>query len=171
MQTIKSFKLLLILLSISVLLFSCNSASYVRFSLKEKYYLSENERELTRDTMLLNSYDKFNNDLENQVPLEKIIAGKNYLVYLGTAINNQPETMYEVYKKDTSHTIFDNRTTIYKNFTTYEFFTKKTGDYNYKIIFKNKSPYTSVINIVSTDSIIIKNFYNNKYIAKKLIKK
>ena len=125
MKNQKLFTILFTLLGITILLFSCNSTSYVRFSLKEKYYLSGNEREIVRDTMTLNAYDKFNNDLENQVPLEKIIAGKNYLVYLGTAINNQPETMYEVYKKDSTHTIFANRETLYSDFTTYEFFTKK----------------------------------------------
>lgn len=132
----------------------------MRFAINEKYYLHETEKQIKRDTSILKIYDKYNNNLEHQVPLEKVIKTNNYYVFFGVAVTDDAQSMYKFYIEDTSHFIYEHKITEYKKKKIYHFFVKNNDDFNYKIIYNTKK-LTVVINITSPDSSLINNFYNN----------
>ncbi len=154
------------ILFILIVLSSCQSNKYLRFAIKEKYFLSENEKVLERTKTVITQYDKYNNNLEHQVPLEKCISASNYTIYFGIAINDTPQSMNKVYKQDKSHTIIKHQVDSTKKIIAYNFFVKKDADYNYKLIYKTaKRPVnTVVINLVSKDSSLVGNYFENKKI-------
>ncbi len=150
---------------------SCQSKKYISFAGREKYHLSENEELTERSKAVVAEYDKYNNNLEHQVPLEKYVQANNYKLYFGLALYDTPEMMNEIYLDDKTHTIINHKIDSLKKTTSYNFFAKKEDEFNYKIIYKaSKRPnLTVVINFTSKDSSLIGNFYeNNEEIIKKL---
>jgi len=150
---------------------ACNNSKKVNFAVVENYYLAEHEKEALRTQQTLNAYKKYNTNLEHQTPLEKNVLSKNYTIYFGIALNDTPEKMFTVNKNDSLHTIYQTKEVTLSEIKAYCLFTKNTGSFNYKLIYKSpKKPfYTSVLNIESKDSTLINKMYeSNSILTEKL---
>jgi len=160
-----------IIILLIILFSSCSTQKKISFAGREQYRLSENEVLSERSKPIVAEYDKYNNNLYHQVPLEKYVKATNYNLYFGLALSDTPETMNIVYLKDSTHTVFKHKIDSLNKITTYNFFAKRDDEFNYKIIYKtSKRPVlTVVINFTSQDSLLINNYYeNNSEIFEKL---
>ena len=164
------------ILTIIILTFiiSGYSQNKIRYGAKEKYYLSDDEKNHIIDDDVLDKYDLYNNDLEHQVPLQRFIKASNYNLYIGLAINDSPSSMMNLYKNDVNnYSILQIDSVKVKRKCFYKMYVKYNGEYNYKIIFKTqKSYYTVVLNFVSNNRELLQEFYDDtNFIKTKLHKR
>ena len=150
------------------------SQKKVRYGAKEKYYLSDDEKQITIDDKILEEYDPYNNNLEHQLPLQRYIKAPNYKLYIGLALYDTPTSMMNLYKNDVNnYSILQIDSVKVKRKYFYKIYTKYNGEYNYKIIFKTrKSHYTTVLNFTSDNRELLQSFYDDpKFFKKKLHKR
>ena len=157
-------KYLLLFLIIFLFIFSGFSQNKVRYGKKEYYYLSGTEHLQGVDSLVLLKYEPYNSDINHQIPLNRYIVAKDYVLYIGLAVYNSPEEIYYLYMNDVNnYDVLKNDDFVLKNDFYYRILTKYNGDYNYKIIFKTKkSAYTVVLNFVSSNRELLTEFYDNE---------
>jgi len=147
--------------------------SYILYGAKEKYFNDSSEVSLSRDSIVLDKYSPYNNDLYHQVPLQKYIKSSNYDLFIGLALSDSPESILKTYTADTNYIILNVDTVKIKKVYFYRLFALYNGEFNYKIIFKSKkSYYTAVLNFVSKQKSVIESLYNDPlFFEKKLGRK
>ncbi len=157
-------KYLLFFLAVLLLTFSTSAQNKVRYGKKEYYYLSGTEHQQGIDSLVLLKYNPYNLDINHQVPLNRYVVAKDYVLYVGLAVYNTPEEMNFLYMNDVNnYDVLKNDNFVFKNNFYYRILTKYNGEYNYKIIFKTKkSGYTVVLNYVSSNRELLTEFYDNE---------
>jgi ribosomal protein L7Ae-like RNA K-turn-binding protein len=152
---------------IVILFFNCktNNEKTLQFAYNEKYKLDNSERTIALDKNIIEEYEE-NIGLDSlNVPLNKYILGENYKVFIGIALENNPQELVQEIQSDSSLKIFE--INDYK--TNAKLFCKKNNYYQIKYLFTEKKENLPVLfNIVSTDSLLIKKLYNENKILDKI---
>lgn len=160
-------KNLSILIFFCVWLISCksNDDKLLRFAYQEKYLFNENDKNVSLNKNIIDEYEKFNGLDQFNIPLNKYVYNPEYKIFIGVAINNSSSEIVKAFKSDTSLKILEEKN--YKN--NLNIFCKKDDNFAIKYIFsesKNKLPV--VFNVISKDSLTIRNLYAENKIIKNL---
>jgi len=143
--------------------FSSSAQDYFQFAAREKYYFSDNEKNLSIDTNVLRIYDLLNTDLVHQVPLNRYVEANKYNLYIGLAVFDLPESIIDYYKNNPEYEILLSDKQKIKKDTYYKLLCKLDNKYIYKVIFlTRKSKYTVVLNYVCDNYGFLKSLYFDK---------
>lgn len=144
------------------LIFSCSSSG--RFGISQRYYLDKSEQERPLDKFIVEKYEGIINIDTLNVPLNKFIVTKHYKVYIGVSFNANANTLYSIYKNDTSFKFYQDVILL----DTVSVFFKKHGDYYYSILYNSpKDKFTYILTLTS-DSITVNEKYKSSFLINKI---
>ncbi len=164
---IKNYLLFIVIIGFQLLASCQKNSNKVEYAIKEYYLLNENEEFITKDKVDLDQYAPFHGIKETQVPLNKVIFGDNYKVFIGIAFQTDAQKLYENLKTDTSYFVIDsdNRDKFLCAFI------KKDSLYSFNTIYDTRKPvFTVVMNFAGTDSTIISKIYNDHSLLQEKLK-
>ena len=143
-----------------------NKAEKVNFGFSETYTLDKDEKEFSLTENIVNEYELFQDFEDFNLPLNKYIKGKNHSVFIAAAVeNNEAEVLKKLAEEDESIQLIDK-----KNDDTFtQLLVKKNDVYGLKLIYsEQKQNMPMVISLVSKDSIIVKEKYEDDALLSKI---
>lgn len=153
---------LLNLLLFSLVLYSCSSGE--RFGLTQKYRLSDDEKSIPINQIIVDKYESVINIDTFNIPLNRAISALHHKTYIGVSFNASKETLYNKYASTPEYNIFDQRIS---NDTTEFIFKTKERFFNSLIYFSKKDKFTYVITLES-DSAYVAEKFNTYFLSHKV---
>ena len=163
----KKILFLTILLGLANLTFA---QKFVYIGKRQKFFLSDNEQTIALDKNIVKKYSVLDPDTIHQVPLQVYIKSDDYETFIGLAIYDSPQSIYNYYLTNTDYNILQQELVQTKKLSYYKILSKFNGQYNLKFIFVTKKSYfTVVVNYLSYNREILTHFFNDeKFIFAKL---
>ena len=146
------------------------SQKFVYIGKRQKFFLSVNEQAIKLDKNIVKKYSVLDPDTIHQVPLQAFIKSDNYETFIGLAIYDSPQSIYNYYLTNSDYNILQQELVQTKKLSYYKILSKFNGQYNLKYIFVTKKSYfTVVVNYISDNREILTDFFNDeKFIFAKL---
>lgn len=157
-----SYIILIILFIISC---KSNDTKVVTFAYNQEYKLDSPEKSIDLSKEIVKEYEDYNKLDSINIPLNKLIVGKDYKIYIGIGLENTPLEIINHFKSDKELKILN-----YSNYNSnLNLLCKKNNIYAIKYIFTEKKENLPVVfNIVSKDSILIDNLFKSNEIISKI---
>ncbi len=163
----KKILFLTILLGLANLTFA---QKFVYIGNKQKFFLSDKEHLIQIDEDIVRKYSILDPDTIHQVPLQVYMKSEDYETFIGLAIYDSPQTIFNYYLANADYNVLQQNFVKTKKLSYYKILSKFNGQYNLKFIFVTKKSYfTVVVNYLSYNREILTHFFNDeKFIFAKL---
>ncbi len=152
-----------------LLIWGC-STNNVRFGRNAKYKLAPKEKEITPDYLTIKYYQSvFDRDTIHQIPINRVISGQNYVIYIGLAVFDTPQSIFEYLKNDTllKPLKIDSLEIGKQKF--YKLLQKKDSLEAYRLIFLNERTGATAVFTITGNKYLVENFYrDNTWIKDKI---
>lgn len=160
------YYLVFFLISISSCRTVAEHPQKITFGFVETFKLDNDEREYSLNELIINEYENFIYFDDFNLPLNKFINGKNYKIFISAAVeNNEEELLHKlIYNANPFNLIEKKKDGLFTSL-----FLSKEDFYVIQIIYserKQKIPF--LISMVSNDSILLKNIYDEKLLLSKI---
>ncbi|HBF88287.1 MAG TPA: hypothetical protein DDX39_06555 [Bacteroidales bacterium] len=152
---------------VALLAVSCNS-NKLNIGISEHYNLSPDEQEINITQKILSDYQNIYNTDSAQVPLNKVIKSKKYLLYISLALENNVDVLNQKLQNDSLTVNYLEKCT--KNHCKVFFRNRNQRLFCYRYIYADgQNLYPMILTFSSQDSLDILNLYNNsEFINEKL---
>lgn len=141
-----------------------NPRKVVRFGLNDKMCLAGKEQLQPSSKSEFIEYEQNCLPSTMSIPLNRVIDAGNYQIYIGIPITSALDKVSTAMYKHFEGKVLEKR----EDTRSKEAIIKSAYLYNYQLIHKTKSKNVFVFNLVSKDESLVRKFYAEKYLIKKL---
>lgn len=141
-----------------------NNEKTVKFGLNGVLCLEGAEKGTSISKDILIDYEQ-NCSLPNiSVPLNKTVDAGEYQIHIGIPVTSSSEKLIKEITSNPKIKVLDKKNSSNNS----ELFLKSTYLYNYQVVYQNKANNIFILNLVSKDSSLVQNYFNEGYLLKKM---